>query len=81
MREIPDTKLLVSLNHYHTSANMEIFDLSQRRVKKMYSFAEVEGGIELYNTLLIIFKLKKLAMAILHTILEEIYLAQFLFKE
>ena len=46
MREIPNTKLLVSLNHNQAkSANMVIFDISQKAAKKIYSFEEVFGGI------------------------------------
>lgn len=45
MKEIPNTKLLVSLNHkFNTSANMAIFDISQKAVNKIYSFEEVSGG-------------------------------------
>ena len=45
VRDIPDTKLLVSLNHYsQKSATMEIFDISSQSVKKIYSFDEVVGG-------------------------------------
>ena len=44
MREIPNTKLLVSLSHsYLTSANMEIFDISKKTPKKIYSFEETFG--------------------------------------
>lgn len=49
MKEISNTKLLVSLHHNDTmSANMEIFDLSQKAVKKIYAFEEVHGGILAY---------------------------------
>lgn len=41
MKEIPNTKLLVSLNHcYSESTNLAIFDLSQHGAKKIYSFEE-----------------------------------------
>ena len=45
VKEIPNTKLLVSLNHnYLKSANMAIFDLSWQVPKKIYSFEGVSGG-------------------------------------
>ena len=46
MKEIPNTKLLVSLNHQSKeSANMKIFDVSKSwRVKEIYTFEEVFGG-------------------------------------
>mgnify|MGYP000875144563 CR=1 FL=1 len=45
VKEIPSTKLLVSLHHSGLkSANMEIFDSSKKeRPKKIYSFGEVRG--------------------------------------
>lgn len=46
VKEISNTKLLVSLNHYYANfASMEIFDVSKRdRPEKIYSFEEVSGG-------------------------------------
>ena len=45
VKEIPNTKLLVSLNYfYKKAANMAIFDLSKKVAKKIYSFEEVLGG-------------------------------------
>lgn len=42
VREIPNTNLLVSLNHHYSrSANMEIFQYSQKKVNRIYSFEEV----------------------------------------
>ena len=44
LKEIPNTKLLVSVNHnYNNSANLEIYDLSQKKKRKIYSFEEVRG--------------------------------------
>ena len=48
VKEIPNTKLLVSLNHNNDKrvnrANMAIFDLSRKSARKIYSFEEVCGG-------------------------------------
>lgn len=46
VKEIPNTKLLVSLHHaYNLGANLEIYDISQKsRPRKIYSFEEVKGG-------------------------------------
>lgn len=46
MKEIPNTRLLVSLHHsWNTSANMMIFDISHKgQVRKVYSFEEVQGS-------------------------------------
>ena len=46
MKEIPNTKLLISLNHSHLeSANMAVVDLSKKdRIKEIYSLGEVSGG-------------------------------------
>ncbi len=46
IKDIPSSGLLVSLHHsVMKSANMEIFDISQRgKVKKVYSFEEVLGS-------------------------------------
>lgn len=47
LKEIPNTKLLVSLQHFwRTSAVLEIFDVSRKGIaNKIYSFEEViEGG-------------------------------------
>ena len=42
VKEIPNTKLLVSLNHdTYSAANMAIFDLSRKVVKTIYAFEEV----------------------------------------
>ena len=46
LKEIPNTKLLVSLFHWGTSANFEVFDISQQeQPKKIYAFEGVKGGI------------------------------------
>lgn len=49
MKEITNTGLLVSVEHsWGASANLEVFDVSKKgRVKKVYSFEEVSGGISL----------------------------------
>ncbi len=46
VKEIPNTKLLVSLHHYFAkSANMEIFDISKKgKANKIYSLGEVSGS-------------------------------------
>ena len=46
LKEIPNTKLLVSLHHHHDkSASMAVFDLSQKdQIKEIYSFGEVFGS-------------------------------------
>ena len=46
MREIPNTRLLISLFHaYNMSANLEIFDISQKeKARRVYSFEEAFGG-------------------------------------
>ena len=46
MKEIPNTKLLVSLHHnYAESANMSIFDISkQEQIREIYSLGEVSGA-------------------------------------
>ena len=47
VKEIPNTKLLVSLYHYnyHESANMSVFDNSKKnQIKEIYSLGEVSGG-------------------------------------
>ena len=46
VKEIPNTKLLVSLHHnWENSANMEILDISKKgQAKKIYSLEEVSGG-------------------------------------
>ena len=45
MKEIPSTKLLVSLHHsYYRSANMAVFDISKKdQIKEIYSLGEVSG--------------------------------------
>ena len=45
MKEIPNTKLLVSLNHNSDkSANMSVFDISEKdQIKEIYSLGEVSG--------------------------------------
>ena len=45
MKEIPNTKLLVSLNHnYGKSANMAVFDISKNnQIKEIYDLSEVSG--------------------------------------
>lgn len=46
VKEIPNTKLLVSLHHaWVNAAIMEIFDLSgENRTRKIYSFEKTCGG-------------------------------------
>ena len=45
VKEIPNTRLLVSLNHkYNQSANMAIFDISKKVAKRIYSFEETSGS-------------------------------------
>ena len=46
VKEIPSTKLLVSLHHHRNkSANMSVFDISKRaQIKEIYSLGEVSGG-------------------------------------
>lgn len=45
LKEIPGTQLLVSLNqHYSRSGSLAIFDISQKRAKKIYGFEEILGG-------------------------------------
>ena len=45
VKEIPNTKLLVSLHHdWEKSANMAIFDISKKdQIKEIYSLGEVSG--------------------------------------
>lgn len=45
VKEIPNTRLLVSLNHDdEVSASMEVYDISkQDQVQKIYSFEEIRG--------------------------------------
>ena len=47
VKEIPNTKLLVSLSHnYNTSANIAVFDISKKdQIKEIYSLGEVTGSI------------------------------------
>lgn len=49
MKEIPNSKLLVSLNHHLIhSANMAIFDVSKKgKTRKIYAFEEAFGGTNL----------------------------------
>ena len=46
MKEIPNTKLLVSLNHaFDKSANMSVFDISKNnQIKEIFSLDEVSGA-------------------------------------
>ena len=46
VKDMPKTNLLASLHHnYGKSANIEIFDISERdQIKKVYSLGEVTGG-------------------------------------
>ena len=44
MKEIPGTKLLISLLHSKANANIEVFNLAKKgRTEKIYSFDEVVG--------------------------------------
>ena len=47
MKEIPNTKLLVSLHHnYHDATNMSVFDISKNnQIKEIYSHGEGPKGI------------------------------------
>ena len=46
MKEIANTKLLVSVNHcFDKSANLEVFDVSRKgQARKIYSFEEFSGS-------------------------------------
>mgnify|MGYP000947881788 CR=1 FL=1 len=46
MKELPNTKLLVSLHHNsEKSANMSVFDISKKdQIKEVYSLGEVSRG-------------------------------------
>lgn len=57
MKEIQDTKLLVSLPHNtDKSANMAVFDISQQgKVNEIYSLGEVKGSILNFFLSIIIF--------------------------
>lgn len=46
LKEIPNTKLFVSLHRYNLrSAKLKIFDVSTKeKAREMYSFEEVSGG-------------------------------------
>ena len=46
MKEIANTKLLVSVHHfYNKAANLKVFDVSWKgQAKEIYSFEEVSGG-------------------------------------
>jgi len=53
VKEIPNTKLLVSLDHrMNTSARMAIYDISkQGKINKVYSLGDVPGGILIFSYL------------------------------
>ena len=56
LKEIPNTQLLVAVNHDgDLAANLEAFDVSRKgQAKKIYSFEEVSGGkIIIINSFLI----------------------------
>ena len=56
LKEIPNTQLLVAVNHdSYLAANLEAFDVSRKgQAKKIYSFEEVSGGkIIIINSFLI----------------------------
>ena len=73
VKEISNTKLLVSLNdNWRESANMEIFDVSAKeRPRKIYSFEEVTGSnffnpIQQLNTLFyLVLKLSLIFIALI----------------
>ena len=46
VKEIPNTNLLVSLQHsFHNSAKMAVFDISKKdQIQEIYSLGEVSGG-------------------------------------
>ena len=46
MKEIPNTKFLISLHHNSDkSASMAVFDISKKdQIKEIYSLGEVSGG-------------------------------------
>ena len=50
MKEISNTKLLVSLHHnWEKSANMAVFDISKKdQIKEIYSLGELSGGIIIF---------------------------------
>ena len=56
VKEIGNTGLLVSVHHcYNTSANLEVFDVSQKgQAQKIYSFEEVSGSKTSINISLVI---------------------------
>ena len=55
LKEIPNTQLLVAVNHDgDLAANLEAFDVSRKgQAKKIYSFEEVSGGKIIINSFLI----------------------------
>ena len=46
MKEIPDTKLLISLHYaFKSASNIALFDLSKKnKARKIYQFEEVTGS-------------------------------------
>ena len=59
VKEIANTKLLVSVHCSEASANLEVFDASWKgQAKKIYSFEEVSGGRINFEILMIIFVLE-----------------------
>lgn len=57
-------KLLVSLNHNLETANMEIFDISQKRAKKIFAFEEVHGSKLNFNELLSLMIIKSSSLVV-----------------
>ena len=59
VKEISNTKLLVSLHHNETmGANLGVFEISKKdRINKIYTFEEVKGGSFIYfkRSLIIVF--------------------------
>lgn len=83
VKEILNTRLLVSLHHcWNRSANMEIFEVSQKgKARKVYSFEEIKGGnnqISYANNNNPFLKLP--GMEICRTTLEEVFLAGFVLE-
>ena len=69
VKEIPDTKLLISLNHiWRQSANMAIFDISRKVPRKIYTFEEVSGGKIVSNCMNCNYKALSFSMLLLFLI-------------
>ena len=53
IKEIPNTPYLVSLHHsYYKSANIEIFDISNKgKIKKIFSLGKLNGGNNIMSSI------------------------------